>query len=108
MTDRQKQLIAAYLPNPRDPELNEGEYYVLDTNDRVRKVEIRRILPRDERITYGVYEVSSGRRIDAGYGSEFYGFRKSQLYDNREDCKEQSHLMFDEWERLREVQEAEK
>ena len=96
MTDRQRQLIEAYLPHERDMELGDFEYYVLDTNDRVRKVKIRAILPHGDYITYGVYEVSSGRRIDAGWGSENIGFRKANLYDNKEDCKQQAHLMFDE------------
>lgn len=107
MTDRQKQLIAAYLPHPRDPELGFNEYYVRDTADRIRKVEIREIFPCDDEIAYGVYEVSSGRRIDAGYGSPWVGFRKYALYDNKEDCKDQTHLLYNEWEELRKIQEEE-
>lgn len=107
MTERQRQLIAAYLPHPRDPELRFNEYYVRDTADRVRKVEIRDILPCDDETTYGVYEVSSGRRIDAGYGSPWIGFRKHTLYDNKEDCKDQAHLLYNGWEELRKLQEEE-
>ena len=107
MTDREKQLIAAYLPHPRDPELGFNEYYVRDTADRIRKVEIREINPCDDELSYVVYEVSSNRRIDAGYGSPWIGFRKHALYDNKEDCKTQAHLLYNGWEELRELQEKE-
>jgi len=107
MTDRQRQLISYYLPHPRDPKLGFNEYYVRDVADRIRKVEVREILPYDNETTYGVYEVSSGRRIDAGYSSPWVGFRKYALYDNKEDCRDQSHLLYDGWEELRELQEKE-
>ena len=105
MTDRQRQLISAYIPNPRDPELGFDEYYVCDTAGRIRKVKIRDIFPHDEDSTYGVFEVSSGRRIDAGFGSPWVGFYKYALYDNKEDCKNQTHLLYNGWEELRKIQE---
>lgn len=37
ITDKQRQMIAGYLPHPRDPELDFDQYYVKDTSDRVRK-----------------------------------------------------------------------
>ncbi len=107
MTERERQLISAYLSNPRDPELEFNQYYVCDTADRIRKVEIREILPNKDELSYGVYEVTSGRRIDAGYGSRYVGFRKHALYDNREDCKSQSHFLYNDWENLRKLQERE-
>ena len=107
MTDRQQQLIEGYLPHPRDPELEWDQYYVLDTSDRVRKVEIREILPHDPYIEYGVYEVSTGRRVDPGWGSEWRGFRMGHLYDNKEDCRHREHDMYDDWEHLRKIQEEE-
>ena len=82
MTEYQRRQIAAYLPSPRDKTLNDFEYYVLDTADRVRKAYVREILPHDEETTYGCYEVSTNRRIDAGWGNEFIGFRFGELYDN--------------------------
>ena len=30
LTEREKQLIAAYIPSPPDPELGFNEYYILD------------------------------------------------------------------------------
>lgn len=107
MTEREKQLIAGYLPNPRDPELQEDEYYVRDSAGRVRKVYVRDIWPHDESTEYGVYEVGTGRRIDAGYGDLFRGFRKGHMYDNREDCRNHEHEMYDGWEELREIQQEE-
>ena len=104
MTDRQRQLIDAYLPNPRDPELEFDEYYVRDTAMKVRKVRIIDILPHEDYTTYGVVEVSTGNRIDAGYGSVWIGFRKASMYDNREDCRNLEHSMYDNWEELRRIQ----
>lgn len=107
MTDRERKMIEGYLPHPRDPELGVDEYYVLDTADRVRRVYVTDLMPNKDRMTYGVYEVSTGKRIDAGYGSPFVGFAKSQMYDNKQDCRDQTHLMFDGWEELRKLQESE-
>ena len=104
MTDRERQLIEAYLPHPRDPELEDGEYFVRDLAGRVRKVYVRNIFPHEYRTEYGVHEVGTNRRIDAGYGSEFRGFRMGHLYDNRQDCKDYTHDMYDDWERLRDLQ----
>ena len=107
MTEYQRRQIAAYLPSPRDKTLNDFEYYVLDTADRIRKVYVRDILPHDEETTYGCYEVSTNRRIDAGWGNEFIGFRFGELYDNAEDCRNRTHSFFNGWEELRKIQEAE-
>lgn len=107
LTDRQKQLIEAYLPTPPDPELEDDEYYVMGTDWRVHKVYVRDLLPHEDDTTYGVYEVGSNRRIDAGYGSEWIGFRKASMYDNRQDCKDMTHCMYNDWEHLRELQRQE-
>ena len=107
MTDRERKMIEAYLPHQRDTELGVDEYYVLDTAGRARKVYVRDIMPDKDKMTYGVYEVSTGKRIDAGYGSPFVGFTKAQMYDNKPDCKDQTHLIYDGWEELRELQVSE-
>ena len=106
MTDKQRQMIADYLPHPRDPELAFGEYYVKDTADRVRKARITTILPGElfEDNTYLVREVSTGKRIDAGYGDDWHGFTKAKLYDNKQDCKDETHYFYSDWEDLRELQ----
>ena len=107
MTDREKQMIEAYIPSPRDPDLAFDEYYVCDKADRVRKVRIVSFLPYGDEMTYGVVETSTGRKVDAGYDSCFVGFRNSQLYDNKDDCRHQTHLLYAGWEYLRKLQETE-
>lgn len=101
MTERQQKLIADYLPHPRDPELEDNEYYVLDTAGKVRKVYVSGILLHGDYITYECREASTDRKIDSGYGS---GFRKSHMYDNKQDCKNYTHMVYDSWEKLRELQ----
>ena len=107
MTDRQRELIRAYLPSPRDPELGDDEYYVKDTAGRIHRVYIRNIYPRGDRNTYDCFEVNTDRRIDAGYGSEWVGFYKRNMYDNKQDCRDDAHYMCDDWEHLRTIQENE-
>ena len=108
MTDRQRELIAFYIPSPRDETLEPGEYYVKDTADRIRKVYLIDIFPHGEDTEYGAYEVGTNRRIYADYEKDPYrGFRKCFLYDNREDCRDNTHSWYDNWEELREIQEAE-
>ena len=108
MTEREKAMIEAYLPNPRDPELGDDEYYVLDTAGKVRRVYVSSICPCGEYdTTYGCNEVSTNRRIDAGWGSWYTGFKRSNMYDNKIDCRNQTHFMYDNWEKLRELQAKE-
>lgn len=114
LTERQKRMIESYLPSPRDQSLEEGEYYVLyygRSREYVRKVRIANIFPITEGWSsyteYDVYDVKSGARVDSGWGSRFRGFRMHALYDNKEDCRNQTHIMYDDWEQLRKLQEAE-
>ncbi len=105
MTERERKMIEAYLQHPRDPELGEGEYYVLDSANRVRKVYVTDIFCSTLHAeTYGVREVSTGRRIDTGIGDRFRGFELSQMYDNKQDCRDRTHLLYNGWEELRELQ----
>lgn len=97
-----RELAAVYLPHERDPELEPLEYYYLQPTmrgERVIKVEVREVLPTKDGTEYGIYQ--SGRRIDVGYGDGLRGVRMAALYDNKRDCKNQTHLMFDGWEALR-------
>lgn len=114
MTERQKQLIEGYIPNPRDRSLENGEYYLLyygRGGERIRKVYIREILPHSEGYSswneYGVYDSKTNARIDSGWNSPFRGHKMADLYDNKEDCKNQTHVMYDGWEELRKIQERE-
>lgn len=107
MTDRQKRMIETYLPHPRDKDLGDGEYYVRDTAGRVRRAWPANIwLHRDE-VTYDMYECSSKRRIESGWYDPFRGFTKGYLYDNKEDCRAETHDLYDGWEELRKIQEEE-
>ena len=112
MTDRERQKIEGYLPNPRDPELEFNEYYVLDNRDRPTKVhvvnigfdkygqEIWQVFTDKGRLVHGPYEVEPDI-----FGGGWY--HPSALYDNRQDCKDCTHSGYDWWEHLREIQQKE-
>jgi len=105
MTEQEKRMIESYLPNPRDPSLDDWEYYVLDNRDRVQRVSITDIGYNNEK---EIYLVRNGRGIVQGdyhFCGEAYGFRKGYLYDNREDCRNHEHDWYDEWESLRTIQQ---
>lgn len=111
MTDRERQLIESYIPGQRDPELDFDEYYVLDARDRPVKVRIVNIAPRGDRTVYQV-ETPAGRLVHGCWetDTETWGggwYAKAHLYDNKDDCRSSTHLMYDEWERLRETQRKE-
>lgn len=112
MTERQKQMIAGYLPNPRDPELNPFDYYVEDMRGRAVTVHIYQIALN----IYGtsIYQVrtASGNLVHGPYETdpELLGggwYTMGSLYDNREDCIHSAHSMFDGWEELRKLQQKE-
>ena len=107
LTDRQKQMIEAYLPSPRDKSLMRMcEYYAQDVNGKVHKVFVCEINPsvKEDTTLYGVRYDSTGKKFDAGFG---YGCtHKYDLYDNAEDCGNLTHPCYDWWENLRELQEA--
>lgn len=100
MTEREKMLRDAYIPSPRDPDLESNAYYILDPYDKIQKVFIREINPdlKNDRTVYGVRYWATGKR----YGGEEYGkTQMSELYDNKEDCRNQTHMCYDYWEYLR-------
>lgn len=106
ISERDAQAIAAYIPSPPDPELDSNEFYYLQNGKTIRVFALD-ILPHDEGTEYGIYQRKGARlvRIDAGYGDPFRGVRMHDLYDNREDCKAQTHWFTDSWQRLRELQQ---
>lgn len=106
MTERQRQMIEGYIPNPRDPELGDDDFYILDPYDRVQKVYITDINPgrMNEGVRYGVRYSSTGKKYG---GSDYGNTYMSQLYDNKEDCRNQTHMLFEGWEELRELQRKE-
>lgn len=109
MTDRERELIGFYLPSPPDPELGSQEFYMLDSADRVIKVwfssigysgedgEIRLI--RRVGSNSGVFNAS-------GECGDFPGwYYPWALYDNKEDCRNHTHTLYNNWEHLRDLQE---
>jgi len=113
MIDEQtKLMIETYLPHPPDPDLPEGAYYWLQYTagatgkPRVLTVYIHDIMPTKDGIEYGIYQVRGGRyqRVDAGYGDPMRGVQMHDLYDNKEDCRDQTHMILNNWETLRKIQ----
>lgn len=105
LTERQKNMIDAYLPHQRDKSLGLGEYYARDVRGRVYKVFISELNPsmREDCTLYGVRYDMSGKRFNSGFG---YGCtHKCELYDNYKDCLDQTHPCYDWWEELRREQE---
>lgn len=106
MNDRTKQMIEWYIPNPRDESLEQGEYYYKREDGKIFKVYISDINPlRDDRTEYGCRYSHNGQRVHA-FG-EYESITMNNLYDNKQDCKDDSHLMYDNWEWLREEQNSE-
>lgn len=106
MTDREKRLIEEYIPSPRDQELGLFQYYVQDLSDRVQKVEITNICPwLDAETTYNVVQVDTRKRVKGWRKCET--FAMSDLYDNKQDCRNRTHSCYSYWERLREIQQKE-
>lgn len=105
MTDREKQLIEAYIPSPKDTTLKDFEYYVKDSNDRVQKVEITDMLPFGETMLYRVVQVDTRKQIKNF--RKYDAFSMCDMYDNKTDCRDNTHIAYDNWERLREIQRKE-
>lgn len=113
MDDRIRRMIEAYIPSPPDPTLDTGEYYYCRETaggDRIIRVFALDILPHRDGVEYGIYQLRGLRmcRVDArGDGDRNRGVPMSALYDNYQDCKDQTHYMYDRWELLRERQREE-
>ena len=111
LDERTRQMIEYYLPNPPDPDLEDGAYYWLQEGmtERILKVYPLDTWPMKDGTEYGLYTRRGGRlvKVDAGYGDPFRGARKCDLYDNRQDCKDHAHNTCEDWEQLREIQRKE-
>lgn len=105
MLEREKLMIKGYLPSPPDESLGDFEYYV-KRNERVYKVEIANIFPNDEDTLYEVVTVN--KRVPVRGWRESGAFSMSDLYDNKEDCRNDTHPFYDNWEYLRKIQKEEK
>jgi hypothetical protein len=105
MTDRQRQKIESYLPHSRDESLEPFEYYYQRDDGKIFKVYISEICPLENGTGYRCRYSHNGNLVHT-FG-EYSTIRKRQLYDNKKDCADCSHLMFDNWEQLRELQNGE-
>lgn len=113
--DRTRQKIEQYLPNPPDPELGFSEYYYLQSTmkgEQVIKVKVTGIFPGEmhQPDEYEIYQIRADglRWVDVGWGNRCRGAFMSQLYDNRQDCRDQTHPWVEDWEELRELQMKER
>ena len=112
MTDRERDAIAYYLPHDADPSLECGEYYYLQytrNNPRVIRVFALDILPVKDGTEYGIYQRHGGRLqwVDTGYGDHCRGCRMGDLYDNKDDCRDQTHGAVENWPYYRHLQQEE-
>ena len=65
--ERTRQMIEMYLPNPPDPELNDGEYYYLQSTmkgEQVIKVYPLDIFPVRDGTEYGIAQVFEPLVVD--------------------------------------------
>ena len=113
--ERTKLMIETYLPHPPDPDLPEGAYYWLQYTagatgkPRVLTVYIRDIMPTKYGTEYGIYQIHGGnyRRVATFSANPMGGVRKYDLYDNKQDCRDQTHMAINNWETLRKIQKDE-
>jgi len=112
MDERTRLMIETHIPGEPDASLGMDEYYYLQCTrggERVIRVQLMDILCQHDCTEYGVYQRHGGGwvRVDAGYGTPDRGVRMHDLYDNRDDCRAQTHMTCDNWKTLRAAQRAE-
>lgn len=98
-----------YIPSKPDKTLDDMEYYVMDDYCRVFRVRVTDIYFTgqgiNQRETFAVC-TPSGRSVRTSMNDEFFGgYTISDMYDNRKDCKNQTHCGERNWEALREEQQ---
>lgn len=106
MSMSREDLRAYYCPHEPDPTLEDEEYYYLQSTqagERVIRVFALDVLPHRDGTEYGIYQRRGTRlvRVDTGYGETDRGARKSDLYDNAQDCRDRTHMMYEDWQTLR-------
>ena len=86
-----------YELRDRDNTLDEFEYYVEDINGKIQKGWITDIYferqSNSERLI-----LRNNRGMIKSWRNDLGSFAKADLYDNKEDCREQVHAFFDGWE----------
>lgn len=103
LTERERKMIADYLPHPPDETLEDGEYYFLQETsggERLIRVYALDVLPLKDGTEYGIYQKRGNRLVRIG-DDPLRGVRMGNLYDNAQDCRERVHWWVDEWEELR-------
>lgn len=106
MTEHEKRMIEEYIPSPPDKALEWEEFYVMDVWDRVQKGCANQI--GFDRYGNEIRQIVNGRGIINAISTDNCGWtRMKDLYDNKEDCKNQTHFSYDNWQELRELQEKE-
>lgn len=104
MTEKEKELIEYYIPNPRDESLEDDEYYVLTENETIRKGAVRELAINGN--GEKTFRLWNGRGIVHCWARDNMGYvTKRHMYDNKQDCKDQTHFSYDDWEDLREIQQ---
>lgn len=102
--EKTRKQIEAYIPSLRDKSLGVNEYYV-NQNGRVKRGRVRELFETDDGDDLLGLVDDRGRQIHGLW--EFDSFRRCELYDNEPDCRNQTHGAYDDWERLRKIQEDE-
>ena len=102
LTEREQELIETYIPHERDKNLDEDEYYVLTANNTIQKGVVRDLAfnARGD----DLYRLWNKRGIVHCWASDNMGYvTKRHMYDNKQDCEDQTHFAYDDWEKLREL-----
>ena len=79
-----------------DTTLERNEYYVEDVNGKVVKGWVTGLYLDMNGTVKHILRNGRGR-IDSGM-DDMGGFRKGNMYDNKEDCRNEIHLFYDNWE----------
>lgn len=95
-----KRMIRGYLPHRRDESLGFDEYFWEDYSGKIQKVVIQDIFPYEDGTEFGLRYAGTGKRVHTS-DDPFHGVQMSQLYDNRIDCKDRTHICYSGWEHLR-------
>lgn len=102
--EKTRKQIEAYIPSPRDKSLRPYCDYYVNQNGRVKRRHARELFETDDGDDLIGLVDDRGRQIHGLW--EFDSFRRCELYDNETDCRKQTHGAYDDWERLRRIQEG--
>jgi hypothetical protein len=86
-----------YILRDRDETLDEFEYYVEDINGKIQKGWICELYFNCH-ANREMCILRNNRGKIKSWRDDYGGFAKSDLYDNKDDCRENAHAFFDGWE----------